>query len=102
MVNVSTIVIISCQRHPSVNPVITQMQHLTIIVNSFWMFAVVAKSPILNVVGFLDPSLDCDRFAAKAVGWFKPKRIHVYLTEKYLNKLEKHILDRLILSNLQH
>ena len=96
--NVSAIVIISCQRHPSVNPVITQMQHLTIIVNSFWLFAVVAKSPILNVVGFLD----CDRFAAKAVGWFKPERIHVYLTEKYLNKLEKHILDRLILSNLQH
>ena len=32
-------------------------------------------------------------------GWLS---IHVYLSGKYLNKLEKHILGSLILSNLQH
>ena len=69
------------------NPVITKMEHFVVIVNSFQPFAIVAKSSILNIVGFL----------TKAVGWF-----YAYLTGKYLNKLEKHILDSLILLNLQH
>ena len=32
----------------------------------------------LNVVEFLDPSLHCNKFAAKAVGWFKPRRMVMY------------------------
>ena len=46
------------------------MELFTIIVNSFWPFAIVAKSSILNIVGFLDPPLHCNKFAAKAVSWF--------------------------------
>ena len=57
------------------NPVITKMEHFAIIVNGFYPFAIVAKSSILNVVGFLDPPLHCNKFAAKAVGSFKPKRM---------------------------
>ena len=72
MANVSTIVIISCHK-----PVITEMELFAIIVNSFWPFAIVAKSSILNVVGFLDPPLHCNKFAAK-VSWFKHKRIIIY------------------------
>ena len=79
------------------NPVITKMEHFAVIVNSFQPFAIVAKSSILNIVGFLDPPLHCNKLATKAVGWF-----YAYLTGKYLNKLEKHILDSLILLNLQH
>ena len=48
------------------NPVITKMEHLAIIV---------AKSSILIAVGFLDPPLHHDKFAAKEVGWFKTKRM---------------------------
>ena len=34
----------------------------------------------LNIVGFLDPPLHCNKFAAKAVSWFKPKKnVYVYL-----------------------
>ena len=36
------------------NPVITKMEHFVIIVNDFKSFAIVAKSSILNVVGFLN------------------------------------------------
>ena len=64
--------------HPSSreNPaVITKMEHFAILVNDFQLFAIVAKSSILNVVGFLDPPLPCNKFAAKAVSWFKPKRM---------------------------
>ena len=43
-------------------------------------------------MGFFDPSLHCNKFAAKAVAWFKPKKrylcIPAYLRGKYLNKLE--------------
>ena len=56
------------------NPVITKMEHFTIIVNGFYPFAIVAKSSILNVVEFLDPPLQCNKFALKAVGWFKSKK----------------------------
>ena len=60
------------------NPVITMMEHFMIIVNSFELFAIAAKSFILNVVRFLDPPLHCNKFAAKTVGWFKPKRMVMY------------------------
>ena len=60
------------------NLVITKMEHFAVIVNDFYPFAIVAKSSILNVVGFLDPPLHCNKFAAKAVGWFKPKRMVMY------------------------
>ena len=48
--------------------------------------------------------MHCNKFAAKAVGWFKPERMvmHTLREGKYLNKLEKHILGSLILLNLQH
>ena len=68
------------------NPVITKMEHFMIIVKFFYLFAIVGKSSILNVVGFQGPPLHCNKFAAKAVGW--------------LNKLEKHVLGSLILLNL--
>ena len=50
--------------------------------------------------------MHCNKFAAKAVGWFKTKidvyvYLHTLLSGKYLNKLEKHILGSLILLNLQ-
>ena len=47
------------------------------IVNNFYPFTIVAKSSILNV-GFLDPPLDYNKFAAKVVDWFKPKRLIMY------------------------
>ena len=60
------------------NPVITKMEQFTIIVNCFQPFAIVVKTSILNVVGFLDLPLHCNKFAAKAVSRFKPKRIVMY------------------------
>ena len=54
------------------------MEPFAIIVNGFQPFAIVAKSSILSVVGFLDPLLHCNKFAVKAVGWFKPKRIAMH------------------------
>ena len=68
------------------NPAITKMEHFVIIDNGFYLFAIVAKSSILNVVGFQGPPLHCTKFAAKAVEW--------------LNKLEKHVLGSLILLHL--
>ena len=57
-----------------------KMENFTIILNNFQAFAIVSKRSILNVVGFLDPPLHCNKFAAKAVGWFKPKKdVYVYL-----------------------
>ena len=50
------------------NPFITKMECFPIIVNNFSLFAIVAKSSILNVVWFLDPPLPCNKFVAKAVG----------------------------------
>ena len=58
--------------------VTTKMEHFAIIANSYQPFAIVAKSSILNVARFLDPPLHCNKFAAKAVGWFKPKRMVMY------------------------
>ena len=60
------------------NPVITKIEHFAIIVKSFQPFAMVAKSSIINVVGFLDPALHCNKFDAKAVIWFKPKTMVMY------------------------
>ena len=60
------------------NPVITKMEQFTIIVDWFQPFAIVAKTFILNVVGFLDLPLHCNKFAVKAVGRFKPKMIVMY------------------------
>ena len=57
------------------NPAITKMKHFEITVNSFQVFALVAMSSILNILGFLGPPLHCNKFAAKAVGWFKPQRV---------------------------
>ena len=61
-------------------PVITKIEHFAIIVNVLQPFANVAKSSILNVLGFLDPLLHCNKFAAKAVDWFKPERMVTYYT----------------------
>ena len=47
------------------NPVITKMEHFPIIVNDFCSLAIIVKSPIFNVMGFLDEPLLCDKFAAK-------------------------------------
>ena len=33
---------------------------------------------ILNFAVFLDPPLHCNKFAVKAVGWFKSKRMVMY------------------------
>ena len=55
------------------NPAITKMRHFPIKVNNFWPFTIVAKSSVSNVVGFLDPPLHRNKFAAKVVGWFKSK-----------------------------
>ena len=60
------------------NHVIIKMEHFAIIVNSFWPFAIVTKNSILNVVGFMFPPLHCNKFPAKAVGWFKLKRMAMY------------------------
>ena len=49
-------------------PVITNMEHFVIIVNGVQPFAIVTKSFILNVAGFLDPPLHCNN-AAKAVDY---------------------------------
>ena len=57
------------------NPVITKMEHFMIIVNGFSSFAIVVKSYNLNVVGFLDTPLQCNKFTAKAISWFIPKRM---------------------------
>ena len=70
---------ISCQRQIH-EPCHIKIEYFTIILNSFQLFAVVAKISILNVVGFLDSPLHCNKFATKAVSWFKPKKdIYVYL-----------------------
>ena len=85
------------------NPEITKMEHFTIIVNSIWPFAIVAKSFILNAVRFLDTPLHCNKSAPKAVGWFKPGRMVMCTCipwGEYLNKLGKNILGSLILLNL--
>ena len=60
------------------NPVITKIEHFAVILNNFYPFGIVAKSSILNVVRFLGPLLHCNKVAAKAVGWFKPKRKVIY------------------------
>ena len=60
------------------NPVITKIEHFVIIANYVWPSTIVAKSSILNVVGLLDPTLHCNKFAAKTVGWFKPERMVMY------------------------
>ena len=60
------------------NPAITKMEHFAIIVNGFQPFEIVAKSSILNFVGFLGPPLHFNKFALKAVGCFKPERIFMY------------------------
>ena len=57
------------------NPVITKMKHFGIIANGFYSFAIVAKSFHFKFCGFLDPPMHCNKFAAKAVGWFKPNRM---------------------------
>ena len=59
------------------NPAITKMDHFAMIVNNFYSITIVAKSSILNV-GFLDPPLHYNKFAAKAVDWFKPNRLIMY------------------------
>ena len=69
---------LSVVRDRSMNPVIIKMEHFAIIVNNFKPFAIVAMSSILNVVGLLNPPLHCNKFAAKAVGWFKPKRMVIH------------------------
>ena len=45
------------------NPTITKMEDFAIIFNVFKSFTIVVKSPILTVVGFLDPVLHCNKFA---------------------------------------
>ena len=54
-------------------PARTKMGHFSIIVNDLKLFTIVAESSVLNVVGFLDPPLHRNKFAAKVVGWFKSK-----------------------------
>ena len=52
------------------------IEHFAITVNSFFIFAIVAKSPIIvNAVGFLDSPLHCNKSAAKAVGCLKLKKM---------------------------
>ena len=56
-------------------------------------------------MGFLDPPCTVISLLQKYLAGSNLNRllcIHAYLREKYLNKLEKHILGSLILSNLQH
>ena len=87
------------------NPVINKMEQFMIILNYVQAFPIVAKTSILNVVDFFNPPLHCNKFAAKAVGRFRSKRMVTYTCIsqwKVLNKLKKHILDSLTLSNLQH
>ena len=87
------------------NPVINKMEQFMIILNYLQAFPIVAKTSILNVVDFFNPPLHCNKFAAKAAGRFKTKRMVIYTCIsqwKVLNKLEKYILDSLTLSNLQH
>ena len=45
------------------NPTITKMEDFTIIFNVFESFTIVVKSPVLTVVWFLDPVLNCNKFA---------------------------------------
>ena len=84
----------NCQRLIH-KPSITKMGHFLVIVNCFQLFTIVTKSSVLNVVGFLDLPLHRSKSAAKVVGWFKSKwlYIHVYPCGKYLNKLERHVLE---------
>ena len=64
------------------NPVITNMKDFAIIVNSFQLLTIVAKNSILNVAGFLDLPLYCNKLLysqAKALSWFiKPKSMDAY------------------------
>ena len=81
------------------------MGHFLIIVNGFQLFTTVAKSSVLNVVGFLDTSLHRNKFAAKQSAGSNLNRqlyIHAYLYRKYLHKVEKHMFWNPILFNLQH
>ena len=68
---------VNCQRHIH-EPCNIKTEHFAIILNGFWLFAVIAKRSILNFVGFLDPPLHCSKFAAHTTAWFKPKK-HVYV-----------------------
>ena len=77
------------------NPVITKMEHFVIIVNSFKPFAIVAKSSILNVVGFLNSVISLLQKQKAGSSLKRWLCIHAYLRGKYLNKLEKHILGSL-------
>ena len=75
-----------------------------IIVHSFQLFTIVAKSSILNVKGFLDLPLHYISLLQKQSAGSSLSRqlyIHAYLCGKFLNKLEKHVLDPILL-NLQH
>ena len=54
-------------------PAITKMGHFPVILNSLQLFTIVAKSSVLNVVGFLDPPLNRNKYTAKVVSWFKSK-----------------------------
>ena len=64
------------------NPVITNMKDFAIIVNSFQLLTIVAKNFILNVAGFLDLPLYCNKLLysqAKTLSWFiKPKSMDAY------------------------
>ena len=45
------------------NPTISKMEHFRIVTNGSKTFTIVVKSPILTVVGFLDPARHCNKFA---------------------------------------
>ena len=61
--------------------------------NVFMSVRLCPKCSILNV-GFLDPPLHCNNFAAKTVGWFKHKRLVMYtcILKKNLNKIETYFV----------
>ena len=78
--NVSTVVIINCQRRFG-KPAISEIEILPITVNNFQSLTIVAKSSILFFSGFLNPScvvksLLCS--PSKAADWFKPRKINIH------------------------
>ena len=58
------------------NPVMTR----ALCNNSYWLLALCkcCKELHLAALGFLDPPLYCNKFAAKAVGWFSPNSMAIH------------------------
>ena len=66
------------------NPVTLRWSTLRLYLTAFSRLQLLQRLfAILNVVGFVDPPLHCNKFAAKAVSWFKLKACVRYFLSNF-------------------